>query len=998
MTLLNLEFDYSQEDLGGLTIVEGPWDREEGSESSLPFPDELVSSVGSPEELFEILPEPTEEDLSASECTKDQPTLSTGDKRWFERHLAMLHAEAVILNKEEQIEYGRRLRYGDSAEQENARDTLRRSVMRLCWWWVKTHHYQYFYTSDGEDLIQQAYRGVERALDLYDYTYDVKFSYYASFWIHCFVSRAAKKLWDKKEDSMDRTLSDEVNGRTGHDVIADTAAKDPVRSTMMNELARVFDDSQFLNTLCEKERVILEKRLKGMSGPAIVEDSEHFNNKEVERLWRNKLVNKIYEYFREINPSIDKEAVASALKYKGRNQHWTAHFRGRTTEQLTTMPNVPIRFFRGHSSLKHPFEGDGVKSERELHDISPLWDPQQPIHDAIIDGLHHGEYSGTLDEPARTGKGVILIETLKDLFYWFLNKPNARALYITENAHAVVSAAAQFALFFPEMPVGVIGGRQKDFSKATTILTYRAFVQAMKEEVINPSEYDVVIADEYEWARSERRLGGLDKFDHAIKIGASGTGTYSGSTALAECFPHRYHRTSYLQAMRDGLLTPYYTVLALTGQDIGSVPLGDGRRGEFHKGKMEAIVNCPARNQLLVDLHRAIYPDFPMIGHFGSTRLTKAISEVFADDPDVQEGVVMVHSHMKGIQDTIDRFLAGEGELIFHPQMLSRSFDAPRLRRAMHVVMTQLWHVIGQRYVRHMTPDPDDPNKVGIGIHLVDQNPKPRQGTERMLDAFLHKDHCRATKSEVPIEEVVEERIALAEERMPDFDLRSAEKHMDAKLIWRPREVDRYLAGLETRKPKCTRKRALSNPGQAPRSSPKRRTVLANEPKSHHQTRIVQKKKKAAKKKPKLPNTPPEGWHSFEELQVICNRWLRTPGRCEELLEGAEPNFSGALRRFDRQLWISPEAFDYLIECFAEACNEGMIPAHLLGRNQLCRKVARKIGCSQERIDGLVDPCVKSSHPFVLELKGNGRENMYYRPDFEDVFLLYCGQHLSEAQ
>ena len=85
-----------------------------------------------------------------------------------------------LLNKKEERECGKMMREGKPLEQEEARETLTNSNLRLVVSIARKYTYRGMPLGD---LVQEGNVGLMKAVDKYDYTRGFKFSTYATWWI-----------------------------------------------------------------------------------------------------------------------------------------------------------------------------------------------------------------------------------------------------------------------------------------------------------------------------------------------------------------------------------------------------------------------------------------------------------------------------------------------------------------------------------------------------------------------------------------------------------------------------------------------------------------------------------------------------------------------------------------------------------------------------------------------------------------------------------------------
>ena len=127
----------------------------------------------------------------------------------------------------------------------------------------------------------------------------------------------------------------------------------------------------------------------------------------------------------------------------------------------------------------------------------------------------------------------------------------------------------------------------------TTYAGFSAHLRRSWEYALKPDNYSLVIFDEAHHLQGEQTQRILkERFAHAMQLGFTATPDYDMRRQLANILPDEIHRIQNSEAVQEGLISPFATLLLATNTDMSSVKiLGTG---EYDSEDMDRVLNIAA--------------------------------------------------------------------------------------------------------------------------------------------------------------------------------------------------------------------------------------------------------------------------------------------------------------------------------------------------------------------------------------------------------------------
>lgn len=333
----------------------------------------------------------------------------------------------------------------------------------------------------------------------------------------------------------------------------------------------------------------------------------------------------------------------------------------------------------------------------------------------LRDFLEKGETEGYFKLPTGYGKTVLFTE--------FVEAIGLKPLIVVPKLGLAEQTEEKFETFAPNLDIGLINGKLKEYGKKVTIITYDSFVSEIKKGKLNPKDYDCLILDEAHRCLTPPRIETVKKFDHAIQVGFTATPKFNENKKVSNLLKTEIHSISLNKAIRDGDLCSVKCMLAKTKVDLRNVEI---KNGQYNEQQLLKAINIKSRNKAAVDLYKKYFngqiflANCLNIAHaeevakeFNEAGISAACisSETPIEDKDGQKG-----------QETLKReHREGKIKVLCQADLLTEGYDEPRVSGCINLAPTRSLVVAEQRGGRVLRLDPDNQVKFATVIDFVDE-------------------------------------------------------------------------------------------------------------------------------------------------------------------------------------------------------------------------------------------------------------------------------------
>lgn len=234
-----------------------------------------------------------------------------------------------------------------------------------------------------------------------------------------------------------------------------------------------------------------------------------------------------------------------------------------------------------------------IQNHHEGSDVT-LREKQITVFEDLRNFVEEGGTEGYIKLPTGVGKTVLFTE--------FIEALNLRTLIVVPTQVLVDQTEDKLKRFAPGVEFGKVYPKEKQFGRQVTIITYDSLIQQVESGALKPEEYDCLILDEVHQSLSPRRAETVQKFGKTLKIGFTATPEFSKEKKVANLLSTEIHSMKIKEAVEEGLLCSFSSVLARTEVDLSNVRVTTG--GDYNEKEMEKAVNIHSRNKAAVDLYK----------------------------------------------------------------------------------------------------------------------------------------------------------------------------------------------------------------------------------------------------------------------------------------------------------------------------------------------------------------------------------------------------------
>lgn len=362
------------------------------------------------------------------------------------------------------------------------------------------------------------------------------------------------------------------------------------------------------------------------------------------------------------------------------------------------------KWLKALNSLDRYIERHRTGEERILRER------QFTAYEDLREFIERGGTNGYIKMPPRVGKTVLFSEFIEALDLPKILIVTSRKALITQTANEVEKHA-------PGLEIGRLYSRAKEYGRQVTITSYESLVKQVEDGKIHPEEYDCLILDEAHRALSKRRQSVVKTFTNALKIGFSATPTFSKEKNLKKFLGTEIHSMDIREAVEEGLLCPFSSIIAKTKTDISNVKISS--TGEYNPHQLEKAVNNKARNIAAVNLYKQMFMGEKAIASCVGVQHAKDMAAEFAIS-----GIPAAAIHGKQSeteQNKLKQQLSrGEIVVLCNADILIEGVDIPQVSVCLNARPVRS-RIIAEQRARALTLDKNRPDKHAFIVDFIDE-------------------------------------------------------------------------------------------------------------------------------------------------------------------------------------------------------------------------------------------------------------------------------------
>lgn len=345
---------------------------------------------------------------------------------------------------------------------------------------------------------------------------------------------------------------------------------------------------------------------------------------------------------------------------------------------------------------------------------------QRPVMESLTDYIDNRPANlvrGYLESPAGSGKSVLAARLLADQ----VAHDQLPHTVIVTPTNILVD---QFAQALDEQGLGdtsrrVINWKPDDGSMPILVATYHGFTAHVlnpRSRAIDKSAVRQVIFDEAHHLQGPSVQKAMGVLDHAAFVGLTASPDYDEARQLQNILPDVIHVVGHEEAVRDGLIAPYTTVMLDTGADMSSVP---NNAYEYDIGALERALSDPDRNDKIVDFYQAAFPGMRVLVNTATVARATQVADAFGASgvsSAVIHGGLARNTQRKLLAD----FKADDIKVMAQARLIGEGYDDPELSLVINADPT-LSQVRAKQRARAGRIDPKNPDKVMVVVECVDR-------------------------------------------------------------------------------------------------------------------------------------------------------------------------------------------------------------------------------------------------------------------------------------
>jgi ATP-dependent helicase IRC3 len=300
----------------------------------------------------------------------------------------------------------------------------------------------------------------------------------------------------------------------------------------------------------------------------------------------------------------------------------------------------------------------------------------RPYQAKCLDAIekHHrdGKNRQIVSLPTGSGKTVV--------FAALIRKMKAKSLVLVHTGELLNQAAEKIKMIAPGLDVGLLNGSTKNFDSQILVGTVQSTRQPQTMERLSRNGFDLLIADEAhhfaaDGAKAILEGLGFGRDTKKLLLGFTATAFRSDSRGLGEVFDIISYEKSTKEMIAEGYLAKPKGIKIISDLDFSKIELsGD----DYRASSLSKIMDAPEINDLIVRSYLERGEGRKAICFGVNVAHARNLADMFNASGVHSEAVFgdMPEGDRKA---ALERFRAGETQLLTNCQLLTEGFDAPEV-------------------------------------------------------------------------------------------------------------------------------------------------------------------------------------------------------------------------------------------------------------------------------------------------------------------------------
>jgi len=355
-----------------------------------------------------------------------------------------------------------------------------------------------------------------------------------------------------------------------------------------------------------------------------------------------------------------------------------------------------------------------VKNHQENEEDRTLRERQFTVFEDLRDFLENGNKEGYVKLPTGAGKTVVFAE--------FIEATGLKTLVVVPTKLLVSQTKDKLEEFAQGLDVGGRYSEEKREGEHVTVITYDSLVRGLKDDSVNPDDYQLLVLDEAHTALSNERSKAVEKFS-CIKIGFTATPTYSANKRVGNLLSTEIHNLGVREAAEEGVVSPFSVILAQTNVNTSNVKVT--RAGEYDQEDLQRSINIESRNQSAVKLYKEMFDGELAVVYCMSVQHAKDVVRLFNDE-NISATVIYGDQDQREQQVILKKYARGEVKVLCNADILIAGFDEPKASVCLNLRPTLSPVIAEQRGGRVLRLDEENENKHATIVEFLDRNSSKR--------------------------------------------------------------------------------------------------------------------------------------------------------------------------------------------------------------------------------------------------------------------------------
>lgn len=253
------------------------------------------------------------------------------------------------------------------------------------------------------------------------------------------------------------------------------------------------------------------------------------------------------------------------------------------------------------------------------------------------------------------------------------------------------------------------------------ITTQAGFARQINESGrgIAPERIKNIIFDEVHHIQGESTQMALNRaFKHARVIGFTATPDYDNKRQLSNILPDLIHEITGIEAIDEGLTTPYVTVGLPTYADMRDVII-QGK--EYHQKFLRKAIETEERDKLIAGYYRQNMYGVPTLFNMSWVEHAEKMAATLREFG-VRAETVHGGMHPDHEARILAAFESGDIDVITQVRKLGEGYDSKRITAVVNVSPTKSKVLAQQRVGRAQRINETYPDKVTVVVECIDQD------------------------------------------------------------------------------------------------------------------------------------------------------------------------------------------------------------------------------------------------------------------------------------